>query len=115
MLAPIYQFQLDEFIPCRALLQNENVMAPEEKKKLNPDASVLGGNPVAITRRDFFRFIGLQIAVFTVFSTGCGSGPGNPGDELLTGTAPGETPLNALLDENSLPLLTENGDYLLME
>jgi hypothetical protein len=64
-----------------------------------------------MTRRDLFRFIGARIAAFTVFSAGYRN---VPAADVSTAAVTSGILADALLAEDGGPLLTENGEYLLM-
>jgi hypothetical protein len=62
-------------------------------------------------RREFLKLVGACASSWVVITTGCGGGGGNADS---TGPKPSVVPVHSLLDENNIPLLTEDGDYLLM-
>lgn len=72
--------------------------------------ALVSNNTSSMTRRDFFKLIGVHIAAFTALSAGCRNDPGNDGSTTME---PSGIPADTLLAENGAPLLAENGDYLL--
>lgn len=85
----------------------------KQREAQNVRRAGVSNNTARMTRRDFFKLIGAHVVAFTVFSAGCRNDPDNSGNDVSAATDPSGIPADALLEENSTPLLAENGDYLL--